>query len=113
MERRRILLSRRILALSYGVRTCERPNWGCEVLAELLGNKGAALNELERSEEAIAIYGDMRARFGVTSNGRCANRSSGRLSMAGNLDELGPSEGAIATPSTACSHVLARPRKVH
>ena len=64
---------------------------------QALFNKGVTLGALGRSEEAIAVYDDLLARFGTATECRSANRSPRRSSTRGSRSAtLDRSEEAIA-----------------
>ena len=75
--------------------SARRANWPCADKSRRLVFKGLALGQLDRREDAIAVYGDLVARFG--SAGELALRVARALFFKGlSLCILGRSEEEIA-----------------
>jgi tetratricopeptide (TPR) repeat protein len=68
-----------------------------EQVAKALYDKGITLNQLGRSEEAVAVYDDLLARFGTAAEPELRRQVAKALYDKGfTLDQLGRSEEAIA-----------------
>ena len=90
-----------ILHDAFGRSTGLKKDWGFSALVE----KGIRLGELGRSEEAIAVYNDLIARFGTATELPLREPLANALfNKAKALDELGRSEEAIAV----CDDLIAR-----
>jgi tetratricopeptide (TPR) repeat protein len=76
-----------------------------EVVAIALFNKGVALSELGRDEEAITVYDDVLSRFGSATELTLREQAARAIvNKAATLNELGHNSKAIAV----CDDLLAR-----